>query len=92
MSCSISLAGHRTFLLDNLLTNGLQVAELSLGNVLSLDRAEDLLDALLVLRFIERRFLEAKVLKIPTPQLSSEPAPEGFNRVELGPAWPCLPH
>ena len=35
--CFISLAGHRTFFLHNLLTNRLEVAELTLGNVLSLD-------------------------------------------------------
>ena len=54
-----SPSGHCAFLLDNLLAHFLEVAELSLGDVLSLDCAENLLDALLVLNLVESKSQQA---------------------------------
>ena len=62
---SSSLSGHCTLLLDNFLAHFLEVAELSLGDVLSLDCAENLLDALLVLNLV----------------FPSEPTPERLNGI-----------
>ena len=66
-----SLSGHCALLLDNLLTHFLEVAELSLGDVLSLDCAENLLDALRVLGLVESWLLEAKVFKVTASQTSA---------------------
>ena len=78
---SSSLSGHCTLLLDNFLAHFLEVAELSLGDVLSLDCAENLLDALLVLNLVESWLLEAKVFKATAPQFPSEPTPERLNGI-----------
>ena len=76
-----SLSGHCALLLDNFLAHFLEVAELSLGDVLSLDCAENLLDALLVLNLVESWLLEAKVSKVTASQFPSEPTPERLNGI-----------
>ena len=78
---SSSLSGHCTLLLDNFLAHFPEVAELSLGDVLSLDCAENLLDALLVLNLVESWLLEAKVSKVTASQFPSEPTPERLNGI-----------